>query len=116
MQAAAFRLLSPARHPLGDSAHDEAARRCDGGRRRRADERGPIVEEKRGKLRIAWRETRWIEEGRDACTRTCLAHKADVQILLTFNFWLDDINRFSPAWDEIVRTLRLAEYVRRPDR
>ncbi len=78
---------------------------------------GPILEESRGGLDLAWRETRWVDssENRDACTRTCLAHRLDIQVLLTMEFWTDDIERFSPVWDEVLRTLRLSEYKRRPD-
>jgi hypothetical protein len=79
---------------------------------------GPITEKHRGGLDLAWRETQWVDqdEKRDARARSLIAHKDDVQILITMSYWQDDVERFMAVWDELVRTLRLAEYVRKPDK
>src|SRR5438270_3047490 len=45
---------------------------------------GPILEDHRGGMDLAWRETGWLDATQDkrpALTRTCLAHKELVQVL-----------------------------------
>jgi hypothetical protein len=74
---------------------------------------GEVVYVKRPDLELAWVETRFIDatERREACSRACLARGANIQPLITFDFWLDDAERLTPVWDEVLRTLRLGEYV-----
>ncbi len=67
-------------------------------------------------VEIAWQETSFIdpEENRAARTRACLARGADVHTLITMDFWVDQAERGVRAWDELVRTLRLGQYIKDP--
>ena len=50
------------------------------------------------------------QNDRMARSRICLARAENIQPLLTFDFWDDPTLRsFGPAWDEILRSLRVAE-------
>ena len=81
------------------------------------EERGPvtwsgeIVEEKRGDLDIAWKASRWIDptEKREACSFFCLARRKHTQILLTFDYWLDDEPRFGHVWRDALDSLNVGE-------
>ncbi len=67
-------------------------------------------------VEIAWNETEFIdpEEERPARTRACLARGADVHTLITMDFWADEAAPAVRAWDEIMRSLRLGQYVKDP--
>jgi hypothetical protein len=72
--------------------------------------RGEVVEERRHGIELAWLEVRFrdpTQGGREAHSRTCLARGANIQPLITFDFWADDAPRLSPVWDEVLRSLRL---------
>lgn len=77
---------------------------------------GEIVALKRGGLEMAWREERYVdpEEKREARSRSLLARRELIQVLITFAFWPEDAARLLPAWDELLRSLRLGEYVSPP--
>ncbi|HZS00928.1 MAG TPA: hypothetical protein VFE37_19570 [Chloroflexota bacterium] len=74
------------------------------------------VYQRRGDLEIAWLETRYIDPGerREARSRTCVARRGLIQPLFTFAFWPEDARRVLPAWNELLRSLRLGEYVAFP--
>src|SRR5439155_2251434 len=59
--------------------------------------RGEVQYEKRDDCEVAWRESRWVEDGRDAVSRTCIARGGPSLPLFTMDFWLDDYDRFSPV-------------------
>jgi hypothetical protein len=88
---------------------------------RRGDERpihswGPIVEVRRGDLELAWREVGFIDpvERREAKSRMCIGRRSNLQCLITFDFWESDISWCSAAWDVVLETLELGEYVSDP--
>ena len=83
--------------------------------RRTLSQADPVVIKRSG-LTIAWNDTLFIDtnENREARTRACLAHGSNVQALIKLDFWLDDTARALPAWDEILRSLRLGQYVQDP--
>lgn len=72
---------------------------------------GEVVEVKRADLDLAWAEVRFMDpnEKRPARSRTCLSRASDVQPLITFDFWEPDAPRLGKVWDEILRSLRVAE-------
>lgn len=78
--------------------------------------RGEIVAIRRGNVDLAWMETRLIDPGenREAYSRTCLARGANVQALISLDFWPEDAAHLAPVWDEVLRSLRLGEYVKDP--
>ena len=85
--------------------------------RRTLTERGPVQKGTRSDLDLAWVEVRFNDEtqgDRPARSRTCLARAENVQPLITFDFWESDAAKFGPAWDEILRTLRVAEPILDP--
>lgn len=63
----------------------------------------------------------WIEmvftdptENREGRSRLCLARGANIQPVITMDFWPEDADRFSPVWDEVLRSLQLGVYVKDP--
>jgi hypothetical protein len=74
--------------------------------------RGPVFQDKRKDLEFVWRETRYIdpEEKREACTRNCFARRVGIHLLISFSNWPEDVDEFTFAWDEILRSLRIGEY------
>ena len=79
---------------------------------------GEMVHVRRADLELAWIETRFIDpnEHREACSRTCLARSGNIQPLITLDFWPEDAERFGAVWDEVLRSLRLGDYVKDPTR
>lgn len=72
---------------------------------------GEVVDATRGDLHIVWKSSRWIDptERREACSFICLALKHFTQVLLTFDYWLDDEAQFSKVWDDVLETLQVGE-------
>ncbi len=77
---------------------------------------GKVIEITRHDLRAAWAEYDFIDpvEHRPAHTRTLLAIGGGIWCFVTMDFWMDDGKRVRPVWDEVVRTLRLGNYVSDP--
>jgi hypothetical protein len=78
----------------------------------------PIVEESRMDLALAWGEGRFIDvrEKREACARLCLARQGEIQALLTFDFWLAEMERCDPIWRSVLATLQLGQWITDPRR
>jgi len=78
--------------------------------------RGPIIDIQRTDLDLAWAEVEFIDpnEKRPARSRTCLARASNIQPLITFDFWEDQAPRLGKIWDEILRSLRVAEPILDP--
>lgn len=78
----------------------------------------PVVAETRIDIELAWAEARFIDPGlgREACTRLCIARKADIQALLTFDFWYADLATFDPRWHAVLASLRLGVEIDDPRR
>lgn len=78
--------------------------------------RGEMVEVRRPRLDAAWTELRFQDphENRAARSRICLARWSNIQPLITFDFWEEDASRFTPVWDEVLKTLVLGDYVEDP--
>jgi hypothetical protein len=77
---------------------------------------GEIVEVRRGDLEIAWREMRFIDptEKREALSHFCLARRARVQALITFDFWEADAKRCQGVWETVLKSLELDEQIADP--
>ena len=88
----------------------------------KAESRGPITrrDEVVGVripgLELACTELWFIDpkENREAVSRWCMARAKGIQPLISMDFWRDDTERFSPVWNEILRTLRVGEFIRDP--
>ncbi len=88
------------------------------GEMRKPHTRSGFIRVKRDDLEAVWYQIHFLDtdEWREACTRACLARGANVQPLITLDYWLDDAPRVEPVWDEVLRTLQLGQYVRDPTR
>ena len=77
---------------------------------------GEVTHVTRPDLELAWIEARYLDgpERRPARTRTCMARRGVIQALLTMDFWEDDAERFTPVWDEALRSLQLGQFVKDP--
>jgi hypothetical protein len=51
---------------------------------------------------------------REAFSRIALARSRNLQALVTFDFWPEDITRLNPVWEEVIRSLELGRYVDNP--
>ncbi len=81
-------------------------------------EQTPPATIRRGAIELVWTETRYIDQGeqRPARSRNAIGRAGGVHCILTFDFWEDDAPRLLPVWDEVLRTLRLGEYIADPTR
>ena len=72
----------------------------------------------RPELEYAWVEIYFIDpaEKREAISRLCLARGANVQPYITMDFWPEHAARYTPVWDEVLRTLQLGVYIKDPTR
>jgi hypothetical protein len=79
---------------------------------------GPICEVQRGDLELAWREVRFLDPGekRQARSRMCIARRTTLQCLITFDFWEADLERCEAAWQTVLETLELGEFISDPTR
>jgi len=77
-----------------------------------------IVEEARIDLTLAWGEGRFTDSrvNREACSRLCIARKAEIQALISFDFWLDDLTSCHAHWNVILASLQLDQWVADPQR
>jgi hypothetical protein len=81
-------------------------------------ERGDVVIEGRTDLELVWMVQRFLDpaEKREAYTRVAMARGWDVHVLITGDFWVDDMPRFQPMWDEVLRSLQLGRVIEDPTR
>jgi hypothetical protein len=80
--------------------------------------RDPVVSEDHIDFVLAWGQGRFIDERekREACARLCLARKDEIQALLTFDFWLADLERCDALWRSFLSSLELGQWVADPRR
>jgi hypothetical protein len=78
--------------------------------------RGEMFEVKRPDLELAWYEQRVLDvkENREAISRICLARAQNIQPLITFYFWPEDLNRLDPVWNEVLRSLQVGNVIPDP--
>lgn len=78
----------------------------------------PIVEETRIDTALAWGQGRFVDSrsSREACARLCIARKAGIQALLTFDFWLSDLERCATQWRDFLASLQLGQWIADPAR
>lgn len=77
---------------------------------------GTIINVKRHDLRLVWTEFSFMDpaEKREAYSRVCIGLGANVQCLITLDYWPEDAKRVIPVWDEVLRTLKLGMYISDP--
>jgi hypothetical protein len=76
----------------------------------------PIVEETKIDIALAWAQGTFIDPrtNGEACARLCIARKAQIQALLTFDFWLSDFASCDSQWRMFLATLQLGQWVADP--
>jgi hypothetical protein len=86
------------------------------GDRRKLLSRSDIVSVPRPDLELAWTEVRFMDsqENREACSRLAIARGANLQALITFDFWVDEASGLEPVWSEVLRSVELGRYVDDP--
>lgn len=79
---------------------------------------GPVIEVTRDGLELVWTELRVVDpgEGRQAVSRLCLARGANVQALITLDFWPEEEARVSPVWGGVLSSLELGVHIEEPTR
>lgn len=79
-------------------------------------QRGSVVKHKRDDLELFWVENRFLDkqEKREAFSRNAIARGWNVQVLITFDFWLSDAPKLRPIWNEILRSLQLGYSIEDP--
>jgi len=77
-------------------------------------QQGELVYVQRPDLELVWRENRVLDPGenREALSRACLARGSNVLPFITLDFWPEDAGRVVPAWDELLRSLQLGNYIK----
>jgi hypothetical protein len=111
---ASFNLLPPAdwrNFPLAQALadvvdHDE----------RHILSKGEIITLDRQTANIVWTEFKFLDpqDNREAYSRICVGLGSGVQCLITFDYWVDDADRLTPVWDNVLRSLILGLYVSDP--
>jgi hypothetical protein len=88
----------------------------DDDKERRTLGRGDVIVIKRPDVEIAWYEQRILDvkENREAISRTALARAKNIQPLITFDFWPEDLNRLDPVWNEVLRSLQVGNRIDDP--
>jgi hypothetical protein len=86
------------------------------GDRREILAREEVIKVPRADLELAWTEIRFMDpqEYREAFSRIALARGWNLQALITFDFWVEDMVRLEPVWDEVMRSVELGRYVDDP--
>ena len=80
-------------------------------------ERGDVVEAKRADgIDLAYSEVRYFDpkQKREAFSRLCIARGSGVYCLITFDFWVDDVAKSVPVWEQALRSLILGVYIEDP--
>lgn len=79
-------------------------------------ERGDLVVSERTDLEIVWTEHRFLDatEKREAFSRILFARGWNVQVLVTFDFWVSDAPKLLAMWNEVVRSLQLGRRIEDP--
>jgi hypothetical protein len=75
--------------------------------------RGLVQQISRPGLEGVWRETRYFDpdEHKEAVSFCILAREGGIHIFITLSFWPEEIETCRQVWDEVLRSLRLGEYV-----
>ena len=79
-------------------------------------EREEIRKTARTDLEVVWTQHRFLDpvEKREAYSRIAMARGWDVHVLITFDLWVDDLQKFKHVWDEVLRSLQLGRYIEDP--
>ena len=78
--------------------------------------RGEVIRYFNIPLEAAWIQLRVmdLEERREALTRMCIARAGCTQALILFDFWPEDELKLFDAWETVLRTLVVGDYIEDP--
>jgi hypothetical protein len=79
---------------------------------------GDVVDVRRADLHLVWAEGNFIDpqELRAAVGRIAIGIGSNIQVLLTFDYWATDAERFAPVWDDVLQSLQVGTYIPDPTR
>ena len=77
-----------------------------------------VQEMRRLDLELVWGQVDFIDaaDKREGRSRICMARRSNLQCLLTLDYWVTDAATCEAAWDIVVETLELGEFVAGPTR
>lgn len=80
--------------------------------------KGDVTQVRRPDLELAWTELAFLDisQHKEARSRICLGRGANIQPLITMEYWPEDAEWFGGVWDEVLRSLQLGVYVKDPMR
>ena len=88
-----------------------------------SDERGVTRTGRNRRLRRPNLEAEWLEvdffdssQDRWAKSRMCLARGNGIQAFITMDYWPEDAPTVRKVWDDVLRSLKLGEYISNPFR
>jgi hypothetical protein len=78
--------------------------------------RDHLIEVHRPDLNLVWGAGNFIDpqELRPAIGRIAIGIGLNIQVLLTFDYWVTDAERFTPVWDDVLQSLRVGDYIPDP--
>jgi len=78
--------------------------------------RGELIRDPRSDIELVWLEDRFLDpkEKREAYSRHATARGFNVQILITFSYWVEDESWCTPVWEEALRSLQLGRVIKDP--
>ena len=100
--------------PLADLIENAVLASDERGVTRKGDNRRLL----RPNLEAEWLEVDFVDpnENRKAHSRICLARGNGIQTLITMDYWPEDAATVRRVWDNVLRSLKLGEYVSNPFR
>ncbi|MFN8371889.1 MAG: hypothetical protein U0694_03290 [Anaerolineae bacterium] len=79
-------------------------------------EQSEVTTEKRSDIDLVWLQHKFIDpiEKRPAYSRLALARGFDLQVFITFDFWVDDVQHCKPIWKELIHSLQMGRKIEDP--
>jgi hypothetical protein len=67
-------------------------------------------------MRFAWVQSKYHDpdNGRLICSRSLMAFGNNVHVVITYDCWDDEVEKFEPVWKTLLKTMRLGEFVADP--
>lgn len=80
------------------------------------DDIQPPVISRRDGLQFGWVASKYpdSEAGRMVHSRALVVIGNCVQALITYDCWEDEVEKFAPVWDTLLKTIRLGEFIANP--
>jgi hypothetical protein len=78
--------------------------------------RGELITLPRHDIEVVWTEHFFTDkkENRNAYSRYAIGRGFDVQFLITFSYWVEDVEVGQTVWAEVMRSLQLGQFIANP--